>query len=105
MFLLFLCLALIVSAAAESICTPNFEAIGLLQSKLEAQAEGARQLVAPSETEHIAATNSINHQITWAKSRNCSYLLQVSQANFEKSVQVHAQLLDLNTGDYVFENV
>jgi hypothetical protein len=112
-FLLYL--AFIASAySMESICAPGFEVIGLnadfgkssveaLQNKMKTQAD-ARQLVVPSEENYIAATNNINNQINWAKSSNCSYLLQTTLTQLEKNIRINARVMDLKTGDYVFEN-
>ncbi|MCL2102392.1 MAG: DNA-deoxyinosine glycosylase, partial [Fibromonadales bacterium] len=114
--LLFLCFMLIVPIySQELICAPNFEVIELnadvgkssietLQSKMDRQSD-MRQLIVPSATDHVAVTNNINHQISWAKNRGCLYLLQTRLIRFEKNIQVNAQVMNLNSGDYVFENV
>jgi hypothetical protein len=98
----------------ETICAPNFKVIGLnedfgkssaetLQNKMSMQAD-ARQLILPLEESYVSATNNINKQISWAKSRNCSYLLQTTLKKFDKNIQASVRVMSLETGDWVFEN-
>jgi hypothetical protein len=97
----------------ELICAPYFEVIGLnadfgksyaetLQSKMKELAD-ERQLVIPSEN-YISATDNINLQISWAKNNGCLYLQQTTLTQLEKNIRVNIGIMNLNTGDYVFEN-
>ena len=98
----FLFLSLAFSApvhSAELICVPNSEVIGPNADFGKTETQAARQFVMPS-TDYIAVTDNINQQISWAKNHDCSYLLQTTLANS----QVNARLMDLKSGEYVFEN-
>jgi len=56
----------------------------------------SRQLLMPSASDSIAVTDDLDRQINWAKSRNCTYLLQTNLTRLGETVQVGAYLMDLN---------
>jgi hypothetical protein len=77
---------------------PNSEVSGPNFGKTGMQTD-ARQFVMPS-TDYIAVTDNINQQISWAKKHGCSYLLQTALL---ANSQVSIGLMDLKSGEYVFE--
>ncbi|MCL2282725.1 MAG: hypothetical protein FWC26_05345 [Fibromonadales bacterium] len=83
--LLYLALAASV-CATEMICAVSFEGAELLQNRMT-----ERQLVVSEGLDK----NDINGQISWAKSKDCLYLLQITKG--------HISVMNLNTGDYVLE--
>jgi len=98
---LLLYLALIAPVhSVELICVPNSEVSGPNTNfgKTGMQTD-ARQFVMPS-TDYIAVTDNINQQISWAKKHGCSYLLQTALL---ANSQVSIGLMDLKSGEYVFE--
>jgi hypothetical protein len=111
---LFFCAAFSAPAfSAELICAPDFEVVGMnadfgkssirvLQGKMETQM-GLRQLAMPSAADSVAVTDSDNHQINWARSRSCSYLLQTTLTRLGETVQVNARLMSLGSSSYVFK--
>ncbi|MDR3002259.1 MAG: hypothetical protein LBU89_13480 [Fibromonadaceae bacterium] len=99
--------------SAEAICAPNFEVVGMnqdfgissvrvLQGSMQTRMN-SRQLLMSPLADSIATTDDLNRQVNWAKSRNCTYLLQTTLTRLGETVQVSARLMDLNSSSYIFK--